>query len=60
VPKVKKNDLVRSWRIVKGDMVQVTTGRALGQQGKVLRVQRERNTLIVEGVNLVSFTWKRS
>ena len=54
VRKVKEDDLVRSWRIVKGDLVQVIAGRARGQQGKVLRVQRERNSLIVEGVNLVS------
>lgn len=53
VPKVKAADLVNSWKIVKGDMVEVITGAYKGKQGKVLRVQRERNGLIVEGVNLV-------
>lgn len=53
VPKVKSVDLLNTWRIVKGDMVHVTQGKYKGQQGKVLRVQRERNGLIVEGINLV-------
>ena len=53
VPKVKPIDLLKSWKIVKGDVVQVMTGKYAGQQGKVLRVQRDRNALIVEGINLV-------
>jgi large subunit ribosomal protein L24 len=53
VPKVKPADLLQTWRIVRGDLVQVIAGRCTGQQGKVLRVQRDRNGLIVEGVNLV-------
>ena len=57
VPKVKAADLIKTWKIVKGDVVQVMTGKYSGQQGKVLRVQRDRNSLIVEGVNLVSWSW---
>jgi transcription antitermination factor NusG len=53
VPKLKPVDLIKSWKIVKGDVVQVITGKYAGQQGKVLRVQRDRNALIVEGINLV-------
>ena len=53
VPKIKTKDLLKSWKIVKGDMVEVISGAYKGKQGKVLRVQRERNGLIVEGVNLV-------
>ncbi len=53
VPKVKPADLLNSWKIVKGDMVEVISGAYKGTQGKVLRVQKERNALIVEGVNLV-------
>ena len=53
VPKIKPVDLIKSWRIVKGDLVQVIAGRYRGQQGKVLRVQRDRNSLVVEGINLV-------
>ncbi len=54
VSKVKPVDLLKSWKIVKGDVVQVITGKYAGNQGKVLRVQRDRNSLIVEGVNLVN------
>lgn len=57
VPKVKAADLIKTWKIVKGDVVQVMAGKYSGQQGKVLRVQRDRNSLIVEGVNLVSWSW---
>lgn len=53
VPKVKPVDLLNSWKIVKGDMVEVISGAYKGKQGKVLRVQKERNGVIVEGVNLV-------
>ena len=54
VPKVKPADLLKSWKIVKGDMVEVISGAYKGQRGKVLRVQRDRNGLIVEGINLVN------
>ena len=53
VPKVKPADLLKSWKIVKGDFVEVISGSYKGQRGKVLRVQRDRNGLIVEGINLV-------
>ena len=54
VSKVKPVDVLKSWKIVKADVVQVITGKYAGNQGKVLRVQRDRNSLIVEGVNLVN------
>ena len=55
VPKVKPVDLLQSWKIVKGDLVEVLVGSYKGKRGKVLRVQRDRNSLIVEGVNLVIY-----
>ena len=42
------------WNIVRGDLVQVTQGPQTGQQGKVLAVLREKNRLLIEGVNMVS------
>ena len=39
--------------IKKGDMVQVIAGDNKGQQGKVLKVEVEKQRAIVEGVNLV-------
>ena len=38
--------------IKKGDMVAVLAGVARGKQGRVLEVDRERMTAIVEGLNM--------
>ena len=40
-------------RIKSGDLVLVTSGDHKGSEGKVLRILREKNKAIVEGVNLV-------
>ena len=42
-------------RVRKNDIVEVITGSNKGKQGRVLRVDRERERLLVEGVN---FVWK--
>ncbi|RRJ93618.1 50S ribosomal protein L24 [Flavobacterium macacae] len=41
-------------KIKSGDTVRVIAGDHKGTEGKVLRVDREKNKAIVEGVNLVS------
>ncbi len=38
--------------IRKGDMVRVTAGNEKGKEGKVLRVFRDKERVIVEGVNM--------
>lgn len=40
--------------IRKGDTVMIITGDSRGQQGKVLKVDTDKQLAIVEGVNLVS------
>lgn len=40
-------------RLVRGDLVRVMRGEDKGKQGRVKRVLRETNKVIVEGVNLV-------
>ncbi|MGD0677901.1 MAG: 50S ribosomal protein L24 [Polyangiaceae bacterium] len=40
-------------RILKGDTVVVTSGKDKGKKGKVMRVLREVDRVLVEGVNLV-------
>ena len=40
-------------RIRRGDNVVVISGRDKGKTGEVLRVDRERNRLLVQGVNMV-------
>ena len=41
-------------KIKAGDTVQVSAGDHKGEKDKVLKVDREKNRAIVEGVNLVS------
>ena len=40
-------------KIKKGDKVVVITGRDKGKTGEVMKVLREQNRLIVQGVNMV-------
>ena len=41
-------------KIKSGDIVRVIAGDHKGSEGKVVRVDREKNKAIVEGVNMVS------
>ncbi|MDO4619615.1 MAG: 50S ribosomal protein L24 [Lachnospiraceae bacterium] len=43
-----------SLKIKKGDNVKVITGKDKDKEGKVLSVNVKKNTVIVEGVNMVS------
>lgn len=47
-------------KIKKNDTVKVLSGRDRGEKGKVLSVDRENNTVTVEGVNEVFRHVKRS
>ena len=44
------------WNIVRGDKVEVISGPQKGQNGKILAVLRDSCRVIVEGVNMVSFS----
>ncbi|XP_056269570.1 probable 39S ribosomal protein L24, mitochondrial [Pseudoliparis swirei] len=39
------------WSVLKGDTVQILTGKDQGKQGKVIQVFRHRNWVILEGLN---------
>jgi large subunit ribosomal protein L24 len=41
-------------KIKSGDLVRVIAGDHKGQEGKVLRVLRDKNKAVVEGINMVS------
>ena len=41
-------------KIKKGDMVKVIAGKDKDKEGKVLAVNKKDNTLIVEGINMVT------
>lgn len=40
-------------RLVRGDLVRVTRGNDKGKQGRVTRVLKERDAVVIEGVNLI-------
>ena len=44
---------IARWTIGRGDLVEVLSGRSAGKQGKVKKVLRRKNRIIVEGLNLV-------
>jgi len=41
-------------KIKKGDMVRVIPGRDKDKEGKVISVDRKKNRLLVEGINMVT------
>jgi len=45
--------MAKKFKIKKGDKVVVTTGRDKGKEGEVLRVLREDDRVLVQGVNMV-------
>jgi len=42
-----------AWKVKKDDEVVVLTGRDKGKRGKVLKVLREENRVLVQGINVV-------
>lgn len=52
-PHLKKEvDPINKWRIVRGDTVEVLSGKEKGKQGVVQAVIRKKNQVIVEGLNM--------
>ena len=45
--------MAKKFKIRKGDRVIVVTGRDRGKQGEVLRVLRDEDRLVIQGVNMV-------
>ena len=43
-----------SMKIKKGDMVKVIAGKDKDKEGKVIAVNKKENTLLVEGVNMIT------
>eukprot|EP00656_Telonema_subtile_P056076 TRINITY_DN8876_c0_g1_i2.p1 TRINITY_DN8876_c0_g1~~TRINITY_DN8876_c0_g1_i2.p1 ORF type:complete len:176 (-),score=24.72 TRINITY_DN8876_c0_g1_i2:135-662(-) len=50
---LKKNPppAIKTWRIVRGDQVEVTEGKFKGRQGTVIKSLRKTNQLVIDGVN---------
>lgn len=47
-------------KIKKGDTVQVITGKDKGKEGKVISVDRKKDTVLVEGINMITKHMKPS
>jgi large subunit ribosomal protein L24 len=45
--------MAQKFRIKKGDMVCVISGKDKGKSGSILKVLREENRVVVQGVNLI-------
>jgi hypothetical protein len=56
LPKRKPNKplqkVFQTWTIVRGDFVQIRTGDDRGKVGKVLKVLRKINRVVVRGINM--------
>ncbi|EFC48896.1 predicted protein, partial [Naegleria gruberi] len=52
--------LVEKWKLVKGDLVQITTGKDAGKRGVIKKVLRDKNRVVVDGCNLVKKNIKRT
>ena len=46
-----RQETFKNWTIVKDDYVEVNSGKSKGKQGKVLKVNRLHNWVLVEGAN---------
>lgn len=47
----KKNKLTKKLKV--GEIVKILAGKDKGKSGKILRIIKEKNKVLVEGVNLV-------
>lgn len=55
-PKAQPGPKIGRWNIVKGDLVEVIQGPQTGSRGKILTVLRDANSVIIDGVNMVSIS----
>eukprot|EP01095_Lingulamoeba_sp_RSL-Kostka_P012894 TRINITY_DN520_c0_g1_i1.p2 TRINITY_DN520_c0_g1~~TRINITY_DN520_c0_g1_i1.p2 ORF type:complete len:174 (+),score=51.58 TRINITY_DN520_c0_g1_i1:219-740(+) len=50
---VREIHRIRKWKYVRGDEVQVIAGKPKGERGKIVKVYKKKNKVLIEGVNLV-------
>lgn len=55
----KKSNVAGDFRLKKDDQVKILTGKDRGKVGRILRVDREKGRVLVEGVNLVKKAMKK-
>lgn len=54
-----KNKNGKSYKIKRDDQVMVVTGKDKGKTGKIIRVDHDRNRVIVQGLNMVKKAMKQ-
>jgi large subunit ribosomal protein L24 len=52
-------EAVHKFKLKKEDTVQIITGKDKGKRGRVLKILRDKDRLVVEGVNIVKKARKR-
>ena len=50
---------VHKFKLKKEDTVQITTGKDKGKRGRILKIFRDKDRVVVEGANLVKKAKKR-
>jgi large subunit ribosomal protein L24 len=50
---------VHKFRIRKDDMVEIIAGKDMGKSGRILRILRDKDRVVVEGLNIVKKTQKK-
>eukprot|EP00162_Nutomonas_longa_P024828 comp9253_c0_seq1/m.10609 comp9253_c0_seq1/g.10609 ORF comp9253_c0_seq1/g.10609 comp9253_c0_seq1/m.10609 type:complete len:184 (+) comp9253_c0_seq1:39-590(+) len=49
---IKEEDLVKRWRIIRGDTVMINSGKDRGKTGVIQEVVRKKNAVVVKGLKL--------
>jgi len=58
-PKVLHDkDLIKKWKIVRGDQIEVIAGKDKKKRGMVLKCYHKENRLIIQGINIVKKAMK--
>jgi len=52
-------EAVHKFKLKKEDTVQITTGKDKGKRGRILKIIRDKDRVVVEGANLVKKAKKR-
>jgi len=56
---VVNNSIKRKFKLKKEDTVEVIAGKDKGKRGRILKILRDKDRMLVEGVNIVKKTKKK-
>jgi large subunit ribosomal protein L24 len=52
-------EMIHKFKLKKEDTVQITTGKDKGKRGRILKILRDKDRVVVEGANIVKKAKKR-